>query len=105
MHGTPTLVTAFFPLQLVFTALFAALFLGQARATPPPATCHRRLTNYRRHVTTHTAPSAQAPSESEVGGGAMIVCGLVCVAAAKHIEQRRVAPATFNPLVVDDPDA
>ena len=69
MHGTPTLVTAFFPLQLVFTALFAALFLGQARATPAPATCHRGLTSSRRHVTTHTARRALRAGAVGVGGG------------------------------------
>ena len=56
-HSSPILVTSFFPLQLVFTALFAWLFLGQV------------------------------PSRSDYIGSPMVIAGLVCVSLGKRLQQ------------------
>lgn len=58
-HSSPTLVTAFFPLQVCFTALFSWLALGQR------------------------------PRMSDYAGGAMIVGGLASVTAGRVLHARQ----------------
>ena len=62
-HSSPTLVTAFFPMQIVFTALFSWLLLGVA---PRPADC---------------------------AGAAMIVAGLAAVTAGRVLHTRATPAA------------
>ena len=57
-HSSPTLVTAFFPMQIVFTALFSWVTLG---LTPRP---------------------------SDYAGAAMIVGGLAAVTAGRWLHTR-----------------
>lgn len=58
-HSSPSIVTAFFPLQIVFTALFSWLLSGKR------------------------------PSATECAGAAMIVCGLAAVTVGRAIQARR----------------
>ena len=60
-HSSPTLVTAFFPMQIVFTALFSWIALG--------------------HV----------PQPSDYAGAAMIVGGLAAVTAGRWLHTRRAS--------------
>ena len=59
-HSSPTLVTAFFPMQIVFTALFSWIFLGNV------------------------------PRGSDYAGAAMIVAGLAGVTAGRVLHARQL---------------
>jgi drug/metabolite transporter (DMT)-like permease len=69
-HSSPVLVTAFFPLQMVFTALFSWWALHQQ------------------------------PKKTDYLGALMIVCGLAAVTAGRIVHARRAGKSSASPEVV-----
>lgn len=66
-HSSPAFVTAFFPLQVVFTAVFSAVFLRQQ------------------------------PTLTDLVGGATIITGLATVTVGRAIQERRNASEQARP--------
>ena len=63
-HSSPALITAFFPLQMVFTAIFQLIFLGVA------------------------------PTRAQLAGGVLIIVGLSAATAGQMMTSVQAAPAS-----------
>mmetsp|Transcript_59842 Transcript_59842/g.164013 ORF Transcript_59842/g.164013 Transcript_59842/m.164013 type:complete len:206 (-) Transcript_59842:167-784(-) len=69
-HSSPAFVTAFFPLQVVFTALFSAVFFGQM------------------------------PTYSDLIGGLAIIAGLAAVTVGRVLAERKAPSEQVSLLAV-----